>query len=69
MTQDNDVKDLAAMFAMAALIMKGYSPLETAQEAQWYADEFMRVRAKEPQPTEGIVAITPQRKYARKSAD
>ena len=63
-TQDEDVRDLAAMFAMAALIVKGHEPLEVVHDAYTYADDFMRVRTREP--AEGIVSIAPQRKYVRK---
>lgn len=70
--QESDEKymhDLAAMFAMCGLIMRGEKGEFLMEMAHDYADDFMGTRAKRlTQPDEGIAAIKPKRKYERKSA-
>ncbi len=58
---DNNMRDLAAMFAMCGLIMGGRNQhRESAvEEAFHYADEFMRVRSGTEQ---GIAAIKRKKK-------
>lgn len=69
MNDDNNMRDLAAMFAMCGLIMRGYTGLAVTEMAYDYADDFMDTRANRVEDRdEGIAAIKPKRKYERKSA-
>jgi len=57
---DNNMKDLAAMFAMCGIIMRGnHNPETTAEDAFRYADEFMKARSGTEQ---GIAAIKRKKK-------
>lgn len=70
---EQNLRDLAAMFAMAGLVMQGRLPDDTreiSEIAYQLANQFMDVRADENQTLEedqGIAAIRPKRKYERKS--
>ena len=67
---DANLRDLAAMFAMCGLIMRGESGLAVSEMAYDYAEDFMDTRASRTEkPDQGIAAIKPKRKYERKSAD
>ena len=66
---DKNMRDLAAMFAMCGLIMRGESGLVITEMAYDYAEDFMDTRASRTEhPDQGIAAIKPKRKYERKSA-
>ncbi len=56
---DQNLRDLAAMFAMVGLIQKNSDPFEVTKDAFIYADHYMDARKKEE---EGIVAIPKRRK-------
>lgn len=65
---DKNMRDLAAMFAMCGLIMRGERGATVTETAYVYADEFMETRASQTDnPDQGIAAIKPKRKYERKS--
>ena len=65
---DKNLRDLAAMFAMCGLLMRGESGLAVTEMAYDYAEDFMDTRAsRSDNPDEGIAAIKPKRKYERKS--
>jgi hypothetical protein len=55
---DTNLRDLAAMFAMAGLIMRGRELDCVAIPAFDIADRFMAAR--EPQVEEGIAALKPK---------
>jgi hypothetical protein len=55
---DTNLRDLAAMFAMAGLLMSGRAGGSVLEEAFDYADDFMELR--KPQVEEGIAAIKPK---------
>lgn len=55
---DTNLRDLAAMFAMAGLIMRGRELDSVVTPAFNIADEFMEHR--QPQVEEGIAAIKPK---------
>lgn len=58
---DNNMRDLAAMFAMCGIIMRGENRhIESvSEEAFQYADEFMKTRSGTDQ---GIAAIKRKKK-------
>lgn len=57
---DNNMRDLAAMFAMCGIIMRGNHNPESAAEASYkYADAFMEARGGTEQ---GIAAIKRKKK-------
>lgn len=65
---DKNIRDLAAMFAMCGLIMRGESGLAVTEMAYDYAEDFMDARANRTENLDqGIAAIKPKRKYERKS--
>ena len=65
---DKNLRDLAAMFAMCGLLMRGESGMAVTEIAYDYAEDFMDTRAsRSDNPDEGIAAIKPKRKYERKS--
>jgi hypothetical protein len=65
---DKNIRDLAAMFAMCGLIMRGESHVDITDIAYDYAEDFMNSRANhDDNPDQGIAAIKPKRKYERKS--
>ena len=67
---DTNLRDLAAMFAMCGLIMRGENGVGITDVAYDFADDFMETRANRmDNPDQGIAAIKPKRKYERKSAD
>ena len=67
---DTNMRDLAAMFAMCGLIMRGENGVGITDMAYDFADDFMETRANRmDNPDQGIAAIKPKRKYERKSAD
>ena len=62
---DENLRDLAAMFAMCGFIINGdYSPAEIPLLAYKTADDLLDERNRDTD--EGIAAITPKRKYERK---
>jgi hypothetical protein len=62
---ETNLRDLAAMFAMCGLMLRGGEGAELTNEAFEYADAFMKSRTG---PSEqGIAAIKPKRKYEPKS--
>lgn len=64
---DTNLRDLAAMFAMAGLLMRGRVGSSVLEEAIDYADDFMERRQPktEPQvadePEAGIALLKPKR--------
>lgn len=65
-----NLRDLAAMFAMCGLIMRGEDGPGITDMAYDYAEDFMDTRSnRNENPEQGIAAIKPKRKYERKSAD
>lgn len=62
---EDNLRDLAAMFAMCGLLLRGGEGRELTDEAFAYADAFMESRT--AQPEQGIATIKPKRKYERKS--
>jgi hypothetical protein len=65
---DSNMRDLAAMFSLCGLIMRGEKGEYLMEMAYDYADDFMDARAnRNEDPDEGIAAIKPKRKYERKS--
>jgi hypothetical protein len=66
---DKNMRDLAAMFVMCGLIMRGENGGSITDTAYEYAEEFMETRANRMNNLDqGIAAIKPKRKYERKSA-
>lgn len=59
MEHEENLRDLAAMFAMVGLIQKNSDPFEVTKDAFIYADHYMDARK---QNEEGIVAIPKRRK-------
>ena len=57
MEHEQNLRDLAAMFAMVGLIQKNSDPFEVTKDAFIYADHYMDARKQE----EGIVAIPKRR--------
>ena len=58
---ETNLRDLAAMFAMTALIIRDeYNPVALHKEAFKHADMFMQAR--NPTPEDGIAAIKPKRR-------
>jgi len=56
---DTNLRDLAAMFAMAGLLMRDREGgVDLVKYALAYADEFMEAR--QPKVEEGIAAIKPK---------
>jgi hypothetical protein len=64
---ETNLRDLAAMFAMCGLLLRGGDGAGLTDEAYDIADDFMESRDRRPE--QGIAAIKPKRKYERKSAD
>ena len=61
---DTNMRDLAAMFAMCGLIMRGESNFGELTEAAYdYAEDFMDTRASRTEPPDqGIAAIKRKKK-------
>jgi hypothetical protein len=57
---EDNLRDLAAMFAMCGLIMRGEKGEYLMDMAHDYADDFMETRAKRPE--RGLAAIKRKRK-------
>jgi hypothetical protein len=55
---DTNLRDLAAMFAMAGLLMRGREDILIVATAFDIADKFMEAR--QPEVEEGIAAIKPK---------
>ena len=67
---EQNLRDLAAMFAMMGMLASGRDPDTLAEDAYFVADEMMEVRNKgQEEDEQGIAAIKPKRKYERKSTD
>ena len=65
---DKNMRDLAAMFALCGLIMRGERNEYLMDIAYDYAEDFMETRADRTEHIDqGIAAIKPKRKYERKS--
>lgn len=64
---EQNLRDLAAMFAMAGLLVRNREGEAIVPTAFNLADQFMEVR--NPTQEGGIADITPKRKYGRKTAD
>ena len=65
---EENLRDLAAMFAMCGLIMNGdYNFEEIPAVAYKTADAMLAERSSSPD--EGIASIKPKRKYERKATD
>jgi hypothetical protein len=62
---DDDFRDVCAMFAMNGLLAQGFNDYSVARTAYKMADEMLEARNKEPEQEVGIVAAKPRR---RKSA-
>lgn len=68
---EQNLKDLAAMFAMMGMLASGRDPDTLAEDAYFVAAEMMEAREAQinnTEETQGIAAIKPKRKYERKSA-
>ena len=63
---EENLRDLAAMFAMCGLISHRGQQQDTAQNAYEIADAMMDYRSHQD---DGIASITPKRKYERRSKD
>jgi hypothetical protein len=63
---EQNLRDLAAMFAMAGLLARG-DDASIINKAFDLANEFMHVR--NPAQDGGIADITPKKKYGRKTVD
>lgn len=59
---EENLRDLAAMFAMCGLLIKGGAGKDIASSAYEIADAMLVARSQEPEPEQGIVAIKPKRK-------
>jgi len=59
---EQNLRDLAAMFAMAALLVRNKYDNHPHEQALDIADAFMAARQAEPTADEGIAAIKPTRK-------
>jgi len=59
---DTNLRDLAAMFAMAGLLMRNRDGDHIVDEAFCMADMFMEVRDRKPEEPQGIVAIKKKKK-------
>jgi len=67
---ERNLTDLAAIFAMGGLIMRGEPIHLIADKAYLLAEDLMAVREEKIEQVsdeEGIAAIKPKRKYERKS--
>lgn len=68
---EQNLRDLAAMFAMMGLLTRGDTDLNwLAKDAYDFAEQLMVVRGERMNQTnddQGIAAIRPKRKYERKS--
>ena len=59
---DTNLRDLAAMFAMAGLLMRGREDISIVATAFEIADKFMETRELKPEEQQGIVAIKKKKK-------
>lgn len=59
---DTNLRDLAAMFAMAGLLMRGREDILIVATAFDIADKFMETRELKPEEQQGIVAIKKKKK-------
>lgn len=59
---DTNLRDLAAMFAMAGLLMRGREDISIVESAFDIADKFMEIRELKPEESQGIVAIKKKKK-------
>jgi hypothetical protein len=64
---EQNLRDLAAMFAMAGLIIRNREGDDLIPMALDLADDFIKARS--PTQDGGIADITPKRKYGRKTVD
>ena len=67
MEHDNNLRDLASMFAMAGLIIRNREGDNLAEAAHDIADQWMKARDKEPE--EGLAAIKKEKRNVRKHED
>jgi hypothetical protein len=63
---EQNLRDLAAMFAMSGLLMRGGSYADSVGAAFEVADLFMEMRDNKESQPEGIASIMSKRKYERK---
>jgi hypothetical protein len=69
---ETNLRDLAAMFAMCGLIMRGQNATNEylMDMAYDYAEDFMKIRTNRIEnPDQGIATLKPKRKYERKTTD
>lgn len=59
---DTNLRDLAAMFAMAGLLMRGREDILIVATAFDIADKFMETRELKAEEQQGIVAIKKKKK-------
>ena len=59
---DTNLRDLAAMFAMAGLLMRGREDISIVESAFDIADKVMETRELKPEESQGIVAIKKKKK-------
>ncbi len=59
---DTNLRDLAAMFAMAGLLMRGREDIRIVESAFDIADKFMETRELKAEEQQGIVAIKKKKK-------
>lgn len=64
---DDNLRDLAAMFAMAGLIMRGEKGPGITDMAYDFAEDFMETRAERPE--RGLASIKRKRKKAEAKSD
>lgn len=64
---EQNLRDLAAMFAMAGLIIRNREGDDLIPMAFDLANDF--IKARNPTQDGGITDITPKRKYGRKTVD
>jgi hypothetical protein len=67
MEHDNNLRDLAAMFALAGLIIRNKDGENLAETAHEIADQWLHARNKEPE--EGLAAIKKGKRNVRKHED
>ena len=68
---ENDFRDVAAMFAMNAMMTAGYwdwhEPEKDTRRCYAQADALYEARSKEPEQESGIAAFKPKRNTAKKA--
>ena len=67
MDHDNNLRDLASMFALTGLIIRNRESENLAEAAHDIADQWMEASNKEPE--EGLAAIKKGKRNVRKTED